>query len=57
MKVLFLSQYPDAIVTENKNIKGDIIVKVNGQTAFNKSDVYQSSNWMTMMENAYNRSL
>ena len=48
---------PSAIVTEKKNSNGDVIIYINGQTAFNKGDRYNSSNWTTMMENAYQRSL
>ena len=57
MKNLFLQTRPDAIVTERKNNNGDIIVYVNGQTAFNKEDRYNASNWLRAMENAYQRSL
>ena len=56
MKALFLNTRPTAIVTERKNSDGDAIVYVNGQTAFNKEDRYNASNWLTMMENAYQRS-
>lgn len=57
MKALFLNIRPTANVTEKKNNNGDVIVYVNGQTAFNKEDRYNASNWLTMMENAYQRSL
>lgn len=57
MKALFLKTIPEAKVTEKKNSNGDIIVYVNGQTAFNKEDRYNASLWLTMMENAYKRSL
>lgn len=56
MKDIFLKKYPDAKVTESKNKDGDVIVSVNGQTAFNKEDRHNSSNWLTMMENALKRS-
>lgn len=57
MKALFLNIRPTANVTEKKNNNGDVVVYVNGQTAFNKEDRYNASNWLTMMENAYQRSL
>jgi hypothetical protein len=57
MKALFLNTRPTANVTEKKNSNGEVIVYVNGQTAFNKEDRYNASNWPTMMENAYQRSL
>ena len=57
MKNLFLKSRPEAKVTEKISLKGDTIVYVNGQTAFNKEDRYNSSNWLAMMENAYQRSL
>jgi len=56
MKNQFLQLYPQAIITEKK-VNGDVIVYVNGQTAFNKSDVYNASNWLLMMKNAYLRAL
>lgn len=57
MKNDFLQKFPTAIVTEKNNQNGDTIVYVNGQTAFNKSDRHNASNWLTMMENAYKRAL
>jgi adenine specific DNA methylase Mod len=57
MKALFLTIQPSAVVTESRSINGDMIVYVNGQTAFNKEDRYNSSEWLTMMSNAFNRSL
>ena len=56
MKALFLNIEPTALVTEKRTNNGDIIVSVNGQTAFNKSDVFNAANWLNMMINAYNRS-
>ena len=56
MKALFLKIEPTAIITEKRASNGDIIVYVNGQTAFNKSDVYNAGSWLNMMSNAYNRS-
>ena len=57
MKALFLETRSEAKITEKRSSNGDIIVYVNGQTAFNKEDRYNASNWLTMMENAYQRSL
>jgi len=57
MKAIFLKTRPEAKVTEKKNSNGDIIVYVNGQTAFNKEDRSNAANWIIMMENAYQRSL
>lgn len=57
MKNLFLAKFPNAKVTEYNDNNGDVVVMVNGQTAFNKEDRYNASNWLMMMENAYNRSL
>lgn len=57
MKAIFLNTRPTANVTEKRNSKGDVIVYVNGQTAFNKEDRYNAANWIIMMENAYQRSL
>lgn len=54
---LFLAHYPTATVTEKKNTNGDVIVSVNGQTAFNKEDRFNASNWFLMMENALKRSI
>lgn len=56
MKQEFLKIQPTAIVTEKRASNGDVIVYVNGQTAFNKEDRYNASNWLTMMSNAFNRS-
>ena len=56
MKQEFLKVQPTAIVTEKRALNGDVIVYVNGQTAFNKEDRYNASNWLTMMSNAFNRS-
>ncbi len=53
---IFLNKYPSALV-EEKGTKGNTVVYVNGQTAFSKADVNNASNWLTMMEVAYNRSL
>lgn len=50
MKALFLQKYPAAIVETRKNV-----VYVNGQTAYNTEDVYNSSNWFLCMENALRR--
>lgn len=57
MKKIFIEKYPNAIISKRKNKKGDIIVSVNGCTAYNQEDRYSSSKWFTMMENAYHRSL
>jgi len=54
---LFLEKRPSAQVTTKKERNGDVIVYVNGQTAFNTEDIYNSSEWLNMMENAYQRSL
>ena len=57
MKAIFLQTRPEAVVTEKANKNGDMIVYVNGQTAFNKEDRWNASNWLTAMEAAYQRSL
>jgi hypothetical protein len=57
MKDLFLAKFPTAKVTQYSSVEGDVIVMVNGQTAYNKEDRHNAYNWLTMMENAYYRSL
>jgi hypothetical protein len=57
MKNLFLTKYPTAVITEKKAINGDIIILINGQTAYNKEDRFNASNWFLMMENALKRSM
>lgn len=56
MKNIFLKLQPDALITKIQNSKGDFICFVNGQVAFNYSDVYNSENWIFCMKNAYQRS-
>lgn len=56
MKKQFLKIYPTANVTEKRASNGDMIVYVNGQTAFNKEDRYNAENWLNMMINALERS-
>lgn len=56
MKKQFLKIYPTATVTEKRASNGDMIVYVNGQTAFNKEDRYNAENWLNMMINALERS-
>ena len=56
MKKQLLEIYPTAIVTEKRSSNGDVIVYVNGQTAFNKEDRYNAENWLNMMINAFKRS-
>jgi hypothetical protein len=57
MKNLFLAQYPTATITTKKASNGDEIILVNGQTAYNKEDRFNASNWFFMMENALKRSM
>jgi hypothetical protein len=56
MKNQLLQIYPTAIVTEKRSANGDVIVYVNGQTAFNKEDRHNAENWLNMMINAFKRS-
>lgn len=49
-------QVYSAIVTEKRSANGDVIVYVNGQTAFNKEDRHNAENWLNMMINAFKRS-
>lgn len=52
----FLKKHPNAKITTKK--KGnDIIVYVNGETAFNKSDHHNASNWGNALERALKASL
>jgi len=56
MKNQLLKIYPTAIVTEKRSANGDVIVYVNGQTAFNKEDRHNAESWLNMMINAFKRS-
>lgn len=57
MKDLFLAKFPTAKISQYSSSNGDVIVMVNSQTAYNKEDRHNASNWLMMMENAYYRSL
>ena len=56
MEQQLLEIYPTAIVTKKRAKIGDIIVYVNGQTAYNQEDRYNAENWLNMMINAFKNS-
>ncbi len=56
LAAIFLKSNPQAKITTKKKSNGDVIVMVNGQTAYNKSDQYSAEHHLTAMMNALKRS-